>query len=91
MRREFLESMLDRVATGRTVLLSSHQISEVERVADYVAILRQGEFCVVDSLTALRDTVSVVTVNLDDPLTALPALESPTELLSEHTEGRQRP
>ena len=42
VRREFLESMVDRAATGRTVLLSSHQINEVERVADRVAIVHQG-------------------------------------------------
>jgi ABC-2 type transport system ATP-binding protein len=39
VRREFLESMVDVAATGRTVLLSSHQVAEVERVADTVLIL----------------------------------------------------
>ncbi|MDB4637749.1 hypothetical protein OAF24_02505, partial [bacterium] len=37
VRREFLESMVDVAAEGRTVLLASHQIHEVERVADTVA------------------------------------------------------
>ena len=41
-------------AEGRTVLLSSHTLSEVERVADRVAILRQGRLVVVDSLDNLR-------------------------------------
>ncbi len=35
--------MVDRAALGKTVLLSSHQIAEVERVADWVAILHQGK------------------------------------------------
>ena len=39
---------------GRTVILSSHTLSEVERVADRVAILRQGRLVVVDSLASLR-------------------------------------
>ena len=43
VRREFLESMVDRAAQGQTVFLSSHQIGEVERVADIVAILRKGK------------------------------------------------
>ena len=43
VRREFLESMVDRAAQGQTVFLSSHQIVEVERVADIVAILRKGK------------------------------------------------
>ncbi len=90
VRREFLESMLDRAATGRTVLLSSHQINEVERVADTVAILHEGKFCISDSLGHLRETVSEVTVSLDDPLAELPHLEPPAEVLSDQAEGRQR-
>ena len=41
VRRDFLESMVDLAGTGRTVLLSSHQISEVERVASHVALLHR--------------------------------------------------
>lgn len=90
VRREFLESMLDRVATGRTVLLSSHQIAEVERVADSVAILHTGKFQIVDSLSNLRDSVTEVTVSLDDPLVQLPLPESPAVVMSDRAEGRQR-
>jgi ABC-2 type transport system ATP-binding protein len=90
VRREFLESMLDRVATGRTVLLSSHQISEVERVADEVAILHQGRFRIQESLHELRNSVSEVTISLDDSLAALPHIEPPAEVLREQAEGRQR-
>ena len=43
VRREFLESMVDLAGAGRTVLLSSHQIGEVERVASHVALLHQGQ------------------------------------------------
>jgi ABC-2 type transport system ATP-binding protein len=41
-------------AQGRTVFLSSHTLSEVERVTDRLAILRQGRLVVVDSLENLR-------------------------------------
>jgi len=75
---------------GKTVLLSSHQIAEVERVADHVAILRQGKFCLVRPLSELKESVSLVTVNLADPLIALPSLEGPAEVLSEQASGRQR-
>lgn len=90
VRREFLESMVDRASAGRTVFLSSHQISEVERVADTVAILHGGKFSLCGELVELKDSISEVTVNLDDPLIALPRLSSPAEVLSEETEGRQR-
>jgi ABC-2 type transport system ATP-binding protein len=78
------------VATGRTVLLASHQISEVERVADTVAILHQGRLCITDSLSRLRETVSAVTVSFQDPLAELPQPAEPTQVLSEQVEGRQR-
>ena len=42
------------VAEGRTVFLSSHTLSEVERVADRVAIVRRGRLVAVDSLESLR-------------------------------------
>jgi ABC-2 type transport system ATP-binding protein len=90
VRREFLESMIDRAATGRTVLLSSHQINEIERVADQVAILHSGRIQLVGALAHLRDTISEVTVKLSDPLISLPALDGPAQILNEQTSGRQR-
>jgi len=90
VRREFLESMVDRAAAGRTVLLSSHQISEVERVADTVAILHQGNFRLIESLQHLKESVSEVTISLTDPLAAIPHVDAPAEILSEQHEGRQR-
>ena len=41
-------------AEGRTVFLSSHTLSEVERVTHRLAILREGRLVVVDSLENLR-------------------------------------
>jgi len=52
--------------------------------------LRQGKFCLVQPLSQLKESVSLVTVNLADPLIALPAIEGPAEVLSEQTSGRQR-
>ena len=56
VRREFLESMVDIAAAGRTVLLSSHQIGEVERVADIVAIIHAGKLLLVDRLEEIKRT-----------------------------------
>jgi ABC-2 type transport system ATP-binding protein len=41
-------------AEGRTVFLSSHTLSEVERVTHRLAILREGRLVVVDTLENLR-------------------------------------
>ncbi len=42
-------------AQGRSVFLSSHTLSEVERVTDRLAILRQGRPVIVDSVENLRN------------------------------------
>lgn len=65
VRRQFLESMVDRAALGRTVFLSSHQINEVERVADWIAILHQGDLKLIQPLDVLRDSTRVVTATLE--------------------------
>ncbi|MDP1564494.1 MAG: ABC transporter ATP-binding protein [Pirellulaceae bacterium] len=90
VRREFLESLLERVADGRTVLLSSHQINEVERVADQVAILHQGQVRLLDSLQNLRDSFVELTIGLSDPLVTLPEFESPAEVFRSQLNGRQQ-
>jgi ABC-2 type transport system ATP-binding protein len=74
VRREFLESMVDRASQGQTVFLSSHQIAEVERVADIVAILRQGRLQLVEPLDELKAQVQRLTITLKDGATSTPAL-----------------
>jgi ABC-2 type transport system ATP-binding protein len=74
VRREFLESMVDRASQGQTVFLSSHQIVEVERVADIVTILRRGKLLLVERLDELKAQVRRLIVTLKDGATATPAL-----------------
>ncbi|MCW2983261.1 MAG: transporter [Conexibacter sp.] len=53
--QQSFHALLGEVAAeGRTVFLSSHTLSEVERVADRGAILRRGRLVVVDSRERLR-------------------------------------
>ncbi len=88
VRRSFLESMVDRAATGQTVFLSSHQIHEVERVADWVAILHAGQLQVVAPLEELKSQVHIVTFSLRDPLLAPPSELDQLQILHRSTEGR---
>jgi ABC-2 type transport system ATP-binding protein len=74
VRREFLESMVDLAAAGRTVLLSSHQIGEVERVADIVAILKEGRLLLVDRLDDLKDQIRQLTITLSEGATGPPPI-----------------
>lgn len=92
VRREFLESMVDLASAGRTVLLSSHQIGEVERVADYVAIVRSGHLLLVERLDELKSQVRDIVLTLSDaelhPSTALLPL-APDSIVYQQRRGRQ--
>ena len=54
VQQRFHALLAEVSAGGRTVFLSSHTLSEVERVTHRVAILRRGRLVVVDSLENLR-------------------------------------
>ena len=74
-------------AEGRTVFLSSHTLSEVERVTDRLAILREGRLVVVDSLENLRKVaVQRLEIEFGEPIDVAEfrALPGVTEV---HAEG----
>jgi ABC-type multidrug transport system ATPase subunit len=55
VQQSFYELVREASAEGRTVFLSSHILSEVERTCDRVAIIRDGRLVKVDRVEALRD------------------------------------
>ena len=63
MQQTFFELVREARAEGRTVFLSSHVISEVERTCDRVAIIREGRLVAVDRVDALR-TLAIHEVEL---------------------------
>ncbi len=81
--QEAFHTLLAEVsAQGRTVFLSSHSLSEVERVTHRVAILREGRLVVVDSLDNLRKVaVQRLEIEFGEPVSAerfaaLPGVQS---------------
>jgi ABC-2 type transport system ATP-binding protein len=54
MEQVFADTLAERVAAGATVLLSSHILSEVERLADRVTIIRAGRAVESGTLAELR-------------------------------------
>jgi ABC-2 type transport system ATP-binding protein len=54
MQDVLMELLRQRAAEGTTVFFSSHTLSEVEQLCDRIAIVRDGEMVVDDSLDALR-------------------------------------
>ena len=87
VRREFLESMVDRAAAGQTVFLSSHQIGEVERVADVIAIIRNGRLALVEQLDELKGRVRELTITVNNGTPPPPELLG--DVLSERRKLRQ--
>jgi len=55
IQQEFYAVIREAKEEGRTVFLSSHILSEVEKTCDRVAIIRGGELARVDRTEALRD------------------------------------
>ncbi|MGH9612325.1 MAG: ABC transporter ATP-binding protein [Bryobacteraceae bacterium] len=59
---ELLQSLVAAAADGTTVFFSSHQISEVERIADRVCILDRGKLAVDLSLDDMRQDYRRITL-----------------------------
>ena len=55
VQQTFYAIVREAKAEGRSVFLSSHILSEVERTCDRVAIIRDGQLVKVDRVEALRD------------------------------------
>jgi ABC-2 type transport system ATP-binding protein len=54
LQDEFGRLVRETVAEGRTVLLSSHELDEVQRLVDRLMILREGRVVVTDTVEGLR-------------------------------------
>ena len=63
-----LRTMVARSADGVSVFFSSHQISEVERIADHVCILEKGCLLVDASLDHLREFYRRIDLVFSSPL-----------------------
>lgn len=76
METYFRQSVLEAKQEGKTVLLSSHILSEVEKLCDRVGIIRQGKIIETGSLDELRYiTRSNFTVKTRETLSGLDELE----------------
>jgi ABC-2 type transport system ATP-binding protein len=66
-REEFLEGVLQVICQrGQTVLISSHMLDDVRRLADSVAILNEGELLVQGNVDELLTTTKRISVTLRD-------------------------
>ncbi len=71
IQRNFEELLRERVAAGRTILMSSHDLAEVERVCERVAIVRDGRLVAderVDDLVRRRMRLAEIRFAGDEPV-----------------------
>ena len=87
VREEFFQSVLELATSrGRTVLLSSHALPDMQRLADRIALMYDGKLILAGATDEILDRVKRVRVILDDdaqPPTA------PPDILRQTREGRE--
>ena len=66
VRREFLSSMVRLAGEGRTILICSHQVAEIERIASHVAFLHAGKVLLTAPLENLRELMVRVRLRCDN-------------------------
>lgn len=76
MEKVFQESVNELKREGKSIFLSSHILSEVERLCDKVAIIRQGEIIESGTLDELRHLTRIqLVVQTREPLTSLHTMQ----------------
>jgi len=71
LQRTFNEFLLEEQARGKTIFMSSHIMSDVEKVCHRVAVIRQGEIITIEEVEKLRQKAGQrVTVEFGDPVSA---------------------
>src|SRR6201999_1806902 len=63
VRDEIIEGLLDR-APETTIVLSSHDLAEIESFASHVAFLEQGRLVFSEEMRALSDRFREITITL---------------------------
>ncbi|GAB1820881.1 ABC transporter ATP-binding protein [Herbidospora sp. RD11066] len=75
MEEVFRECVVEEKTSGRTVLLSSHILAEVEQLCDRVSIIRNGQTVETGTLTDLRHlTRTSISADLATPLAGIPGV-----------------
>ncbi len=73
-RQEFIALFRDLAARGKALLISSHELEELEKLTDHVAVMARGRIAAVGTLAQIRDLLD------DHPLSILIASEQTRQL-----------
>src|SRR5215467_2875552 len=80
LQRVFNEFLLEEQARGKTIFMSSHIMSDVEKVCQRVAVIRSGELVTLEEVEKLREragqrvTVEFGDTVIDEELTRIPGV-----------------
>jgi ABC-2 type transport system ATP-binding protein len=86
-RRQFLELAIDLIQQqGRTILFSSHILSDVERVADRIGILAGGKLVVDCALEELKNRIKKFRLIFSE---SAPEDLHLTEIINQQIQGRE--
>jgi ABC-2 type transport system ATP-binding protein len=84
-RQEMLELFRGLAVEGRCLLVSSHELEELEKLTDHVAILTRGRIAAVGTVTQIRDMLDdqplSVRIDVADPRRVAALLVSRTEVI----------
>ncbi len=87
-QRVVLDLIIDAAAGGATVLFSSHQIGQVERAADRVAILRDGKLVLDGDIDRLKGSEKIVEAIFAGDAPPTPQLEGDPRVRRVERSGR---
>lgn len=86
-QRSVLDLVIDAAAGGATVIFSSHQITQVERAADRLAIIKGGRLVLEGDLDSLKSTERIVEAIFEQP-PALNGIANDPRVRRIHQSGR---
>mgnify|MGYP000412741363 CR=1 FL=1 len=73
VREELIDGIIELMQGGEwTILLSSHDINEVERLCDSVAIIENGKVSVSEPLDSLQERYRSVDITVEQPINVEP-------------------
>jgi len=86
-RRQFLQQLVDIAADeNRAIIFSSHIVSDMERVANQVWMLQNGELSYQGGLDELKESVARLSITAAD---SLPANLELANLVKKRVQGKQ--
>ena len=87
-QRVVLDLIIEAASTGSTVVFSSHQIGQVERAADRIAILKNGKLIVDGTVDSLKGSEKVVEAIFDQMVPEVDGLAADARVRRVERSGR---